>query len=172
MGRGTARRQIPTAGSGLLGRDGDAFNEWLQSALKARRMSQRQLARRSGVDHSSISRLISGHRVPSLRTAMRIAQSVDPADSDTEGFPPEAARTGRAPARVEYALRSDGRLAEADVHAIMLYYLAVRSGQPLRPDPADRERADGAIPSPVVSRMTESPGLWGPLGRPGRPRRP
>ncbi|HEX5149396.1 MAG TPA: helix-turn-helix transcriptional regulator [Candidatus Limnocylindrales bacterium] len=155
----------------LLGRDGDDFNEWLQSALKARRMSQRQLAQRSGVDHSSISRLISGNRVPSLRTAMRIAQGVDPGDSDIDGLAHEAARTGRAPARVEYALRSDDRLTEADVRAVMLYYVAVRSGQRHSHDTASDERANGAVMSPRVARATATPGLWGPVGKPGRPRR-
>lgn len=169
MGRVTARRQAMAPA--LLGRDGDDFNEWLQSALKARRMSQRQLAQRSGVDHSSISRLISGHRVPSLRTAMRIAQGVEPGDSDPDGLPPKAARTGRAPARVEYALRSDEWLTEVDVRAIMLYYVAVRSGQRHPPETASDERANGAAPSPVVSRATGAPGFWGPLERPGRPRR-
>jgi transcriptional regulator with XRE-family HTH domain len=33
-----------------------AFNEWLRVELRARRMSQRQLAQRSGVAHSTISR--------------------------------------------------------------------------------------------------------------------
>src|SRR3990170_1116618 len=47
--------------------NGRAFNEWLRSQLKAKKMSQRQLAQQSGVDHSTISRLIRGERTPSLR---------------------------------------------------------------------------------------------------------
>lgn len=133
MGRVTARRQVQGARSAFPGQDGDGFNEWLQTELKVRRMSQRQLAQRSGVDHSSISRLIHGNRVPSLRTAMRIAHSVDLSEPDTDGFPPEVARNGRATARVEYALRADGWLGEADVREIMFYYLAVRRGRPRRP---------------------------------------
>jgi len=49
--------------------NGRAFNEWLRSQLKAKKMSQRQLAQQSGVDHSTISRLIRGDRTPSLGTA-------------------------------------------------------------------------------------------------------
>ena len=37
--------------------NGRAFNEWLRAQLKAKKMSQRQLAQQSGVDHSTISRL-------------------------------------------------------------------------------------------------------------------
>jgi transcriptional regulator with XRE-family HTH domain len=47
---------------------GGAFNEWLEVQLKARKLTQRQLAQKSGVDHSTISRLMRGDRTPSLRT--------------------------------------------------------------------------------------------------------
>ena len=52
--------------------NGRAFNEWLRSQLKAKKMSQRQLAQQSGVDHSTISRLIRGERTPSLGTATKL----------------------------------------------------------------------------------------------------
>ena len=42
--------------------NGRAFNEWLRTQLKAKKMSQRQLAQQSGVDHSTISRLVRGDR--------------------------------------------------------------------------------------------------------------
>ena len=51
--------------------NGRAFNEWLRAQLKAKKMSQRQLAQQSGVDHSTISRLIRGDRMPSLAEAER-----------------------------------------------------------------------------------------------------
>ena len=53
--------------------NGRAFNEWLRAQLKAKKMSQRQLAQQSGVDHSTISRLIRGDRMPSLGTATKLA---------------------------------------------------------------------------------------------------
>ena len=39
-------------------------------------MSQRQLAQQSGVDHSTISRLIRGDRMPSLGTATKLARGL------------------------------------------------------------------------------------------------
>ena len=55
---------------------GRAFNDWLRSQLKAKKMSQRQLAQQSGVDHSTISRLIRGDRMPSLGTATKLARGL------------------------------------------------------------------------------------------------
>ena len=56
--------------------NGRAFNEWLRAQLKAKKMSQRQLAQQSGVDHSTISRLIRGDRMPSLGTATKLARGL------------------------------------------------------------------------------------------------
>ena len=47
--------------------------EWLRAALKAKGMSQRQLAQRSGVDHSTIARIVVGVGAPSLETAIKLA---------------------------------------------------------------------------------------------------
>ena len=55
---------------------GRAFNEWLRAQLKAKKMSQRQLAQQSGVDHSTISRLMRGGRTPSLGTATKLARGL------------------------------------------------------------------------------------------------
>ena len=51
--------------------DGD-FSGWLREAMAERRVTQRALAMRTGVNHSTISRIVSGKRVPSLRTAIAI----------------------------------------------------------------------------------------------------
>src|SRR3970040_2195635 len=61
--------------------NGRAFNEWLRSQLKAKKMSQRQLAQQSGVDHSTISRLIRGDRTPSLGTAKKLARGLSEAEA-------------------------------------------------------------------------------------------
>jgi transcriptional regulator with XRE-family HTH domain len=89
---------------------GRAFNDWLRMELKARRMSQRQLAQRSGVAHSTISRIVQHGRVPSMDTATKLARGLRAlgADADT----PDAVRavaigTAHPTARVEYALRAD-----------------------------------------------------------------
>ena len=109
--------------------NGRAFNEWLRAQLKAKKMSQRQLAQQSGVDHSTISRLIRGDRMPSLGTATKLARGLRELrdDADTPQYLGLVASGSTNPtARVEYALRADELLTEAQVRQIMEYYLAVR----------------------------------------------
>ncbi|MBI2763168.1 MAG: helix-turn-helix transcriptional regulator [Chloroflexi bacterium] len=108
---------------------GRAFNEWLRAQLKAKKMSQRQLAQQSGVDHSTISRLIRGDRMPSLGTATALARGLREIrdDADTAGYLGLVTSSSQNPtARVEYGLRSDEALGEGQVRQIMEYYLAVR----------------------------------------------
>jgi transcriptional regulator with XRE-family HTH domain len=105
---------------------GRTFGEWLSIQLKARKLSQRQLAERSGVDHSTISRLLRGSRVPSLRTANRLAHSLGMADG-LDGLDRRSHGNTRSPvARVEYALRLDELLSDAQVREIMNLYLSIR----------------------------------------------
>ena len=109
--------------------NGRAFNEWLRAQLKAKKMSQRQLAQQSGVDHSTISRLIRGDRMPSLGTATKLARGLRELreDADTAQYLGLVAAGAVNPtARVEYALRADDMLSEPQVRQIMEYYLAVR----------------------------------------------
>src|SRR6476619_7007952 len=109
--------------------NGRAFNEWLRAQLKAKKMSQRQLAQQSGVDHSTISRLIRGDRMPSLGTATKLARGLRELrdDADTPQYLGLVASGSSNPtARVEYALRADELLSEPQVRQIMEYYLAVR----------------------------------------------
>lgn len=106
------------------------FGEWLRAVLKFRRMSQRQLAQRSGVDHATISRLIRGHRTPTFATATKVARALGELREDNETTrhvwfgPHGATRPG-----IERALRADPHLSEAQVRKIMGYYLAVREGR-------------------------------------------
>jgi transcriptional regulator with XRE-family HTH domain len=109
--------------------NGRAFNEWLRTQLKAKKMSQRQLAQQSGVDHSTISRLIRGDRMPSLGTATKLARGLRELreDADTTQYLGVVGSGSMNPtARVEYSLRADDLLTEAQVRQIMEYYLAVR----------------------------------------------
>ena len=113
----------------MTSQNGRAFNEWLRAQLKAKKMSQRQLAQQSGVDHSTISRLIRGYRMPSLGTATKLARGLRELrdDADTPQYLGLVAAGATNPtARVEYALRADDLLTEAQVRQIMEYYLAVR----------------------------------------------
>ena len=93
-------------------------------------MSQRQLALQSGVDHSTISRLIKGDRMPSLGTATKLARGLREIHDEDEGpayFASLNSRHVMPTTRVEYALRGDDILTEADVRELMQTYIAVRA---------------------------------------------
>ena len=130
--------------------NGRAFNEWLRAQLKAKKMSQRQLAQQSGVDHSTISRLIRGDRMPSLGTATKLARGLRELrdDADTPQYLGLVAAGASNPtARVEYALRADELLSEAQVRQIMEYYLAVRMrryGRAFQPEAAGTSSERGS----------------------------
>jgi transcriptional regulator with XRE-family HTH domain len=107
-----------------------SFNAWLRSQLKEKKMSQRQLALQSGVDHSTISRLIKGDRMPSLGTATRLARGLREITDENEGpayFASLNARQVMPTTRVEYALRGDDVLTEGDVRELMQSYISVRT---------------------------------------------
>ena len=109
--------------------DPRAFSEWLRAQLKAKKMSQRQLAQQSGVNHSTISRLLSGERTPSLGTARKLARGLRELrdDSDSPQYFGLTSSTSHPTARVEYALRSDDLMSEPQVRQVMEYYLALRT---------------------------------------------
>lgn len=93
-------------------------------------MSQRQLALQSGVDHSTISRLIKGDRMPSLGTATKLARGLReiPDDGDGQAYFATLSRSQLLPTvRVEYALRGDEALTESDVRDLMQAYILARS---------------------------------------------
>jgi transcriptional regulator with XRE-family HTH domain len=117
--------------------NGRPFNEWLRAQLRAKKMSQRQLAQASGVDHSTISRLVRGDRTPSLGTATKLARGLrelrDDADAPQYLGLVSSGATVNPTARVEYALRADYALGEPQVRQIMEYYLAVRMRRYARP---------------------------------------
>jgi transcriptional regulator with XRE-family HTH domain len=163
--------------------NGRAFNEWLRSQLKVKKMSQRQLAQQSGVDHSTISRLIRGDRMPSLGTATKLARGLRELrdDADTPQYLRLVSAGATNPTtRVEYALRADEWLSEAQVRQIMEYYLAVRIGRLGRPgQPAEngernqqrppvRSFGQGTVPTGAVVRSNQARPAR-PLPRPLRP---
>jgi transcriptional regulator with XRE-family HTH domain len=105
------------------------FNQWLRGQLRARRMSQRQLAAQTGVNHSTISRLVRGTRTPSLETATRLARGLREVASESDTpvyFDRLASAPAHPAARVEYALRADEALSEDEVRRLMALYIAVR----------------------------------------------
>jgi transcriptional regulator with XRE-family HTH domain len=106
-----------------------SFNAWLRGQLKEKKMSQRQLALQSGVDHSTISRLVKGDRMPSLGTATKLARGLREIADESEGPAYFAMLNTRAvlpTTRVEYALRGDEVLTETDVRELMQAYIALR----------------------------------------------
>ena len=110
------------------GSAGTSFNRWLEVQLKARRLTQRQLAHKSGVNHSTISRLMRGERIPSLRTAALLARGLGLSGGLDWLEPRSRDETPFSPARVEHALRLDHGLSEAQVREIMRVYLTARLG--------------------------------------------
>jgi transcriptional regulator with XRE-family HTH domain len=159
--------------------NGRAFNEWLRAQLKAKKMSQRQLAQQSGVDHSTISRLIRGDRMPSLGTATKLARGLRELrdDADTPQYLGLVAAGSTNPtARVEYALRADDLLSEPQVRQIMEYYLAVRMRRFGRAFPGgansgpsgerNNERSDRPMGSSMSSRQLATGRAVGGIGGP------
>jgi transcriptional regulator with XRE-family HTH domain len=140
---------------------GRAFNEWLRAQLKAKKMSQRQLAQQSGVDHSTISRLVRGDRMPSLGTATKLARGLREL-SETDDGPQylglmNGGGTHNPTARVEYSLRADEALGEAQVRQVMEYYLAVRMRHLNRVSASSGPMAgasSGSMSSPVPPNRT------------------
>lgn len=158
---------------------GRAFNEWLRAQLKAKKMSQRQLAQQSGVDHSTISRLIRGDRMPSLGTATKLARGLREIreDADAAQYLGLVVNGTQNPtARVEYALRSDEALTEAQVRQIMEYYLAVRMrrfGRVFQPveaaghgtgNSAGQGRPEPPLQQPMGFRSSPPSGMARPVG--------
>lgn len=139
---------------------GRPFNEWLRAQLKAKKMSQRQLAQASGVDHSTISRLVRGDRTPSLGTATRLARGLreirDDADAPQYLGVVASGVTVNPTARVEYALRADDALGEPQVRQIMEYYLAVRLRRFARPAAPPPGRI-APLPERPISRSLGAP---------------
>ncbi len=153
----------------ITNQNGRAFNEWLRAQLKVKKMSQRQLAQQSGVDHSTISRLIRGDRMPSLGTATKLARGLRELRDDADT--PQYLRLVTAGAtnpttRVEYALRADDWLSEAQVRQVMEYYLAVRIGRLGRPSrPETREQPTERM----GMRPMNSGSYGGAVARPASP---
>ena len=141
------------------------FSEWLQHRLEASRLTQRQVAVKSGIDHSTVSRLLSGDRMPSLRTATLLAKAFGGAGAVTmaDDMDRPASSSSRL-AAVEHALRSDESLTEAEVRRIMDYYLMTRRVRPAAAPP--RAKPSGPkVSVPIVVQVPKD----GALVRPPSP---
>jgi transcriptional regulator with XRE-family HTH domain len=124
--------------------DDQQFRDWLRMRLRARGMSIRLLAQRSGTSASTVSRVVRGERQASLRTAirlMRVLREAEDGDPSATDVWPEAQQSHPI-GEVERALRADERLTPANVRRIMLFYHALRNDDRV-PDGRD---ADGRRP--------------------------
>jgi transcriptional regulator with XRE-family HTH domain len=122
------------------------FRDWLTVQLRARRMSLRQLAHRSGVNVSTVSRIVRGERRPTLRTAVRLARVVrETADesSATRFFGSLTAESLDPVREVERALRGDEQLDDDGVRRIMQVYLTARGADTIA------HAVDAARPKPA-----------------------
>jgi transcriptional regulator with XRE-family HTH domain len=116
------------SGHGWAG--GLVYSLWLRRRLRERRISQRQLATMSGVNHSTISRLLRDNRSPSLETATKLAHALRLSASEAEIAAYFDLMVDQSPLptqRVESALRGDEDLEENDVRELMDAYLRTRS---------------------------------------------
>ena len=132
------------------------------------------------MDHSTISRLIRGDRMPSLGTATKLARGLRELrdDADTPQYLGLVAAGSTNPtARVEYSLRADELLSEPQVRQIMEYYLAVRmrrygrtfqSAEPLKHLGTDRS-TDARPVRPSNSRRSSASPVGAGVGHPRRP---
>ena len=137
----TALVDIPAKGGTVVTEDGrDSFAEWLRLELRAHRMSVRQLALRSGVDHSTISRILAGNREPGLRTALAIVGVFRSTEEDFNVARDLADLRGPIDpiAAVERAFRADSHLTDDQVGDLMRYYLAVRASAGRKPGSTGR----------------------------------
>lgn len=113
------------------GPHGPTFAAWLALQLRMRRLSHEQLARRSGVHRSTITRLASGERRPTLETARRLASALTGGRGESSAaatfFADDLGATIADPiARVERALRGDASLSEEGLRRVMRLYLQAR----------------------------------------------
>jgi transcriptional regulator with XRE-family HTH domain len=154
----TVAMEFGRAGGGWAG--AIVFNIWLRRQLRERRMSQRQLAALSGVDHSTISRLLRDGRQPSLATATKLVSAlrgvgVDPDEPNAASYFERMPEDTVFPARrVEQALRADEQLPEEEVRRLMRIYLDARR----RYEPVARGSATMAASSGTRTARAAPPG--------------
>src|SRR4051812_39272718 len=108
---------------------------WVRQRMAERHMSQRRLGGLSGVDHTTISRLLRGGRPPTLKTAERLVRALGVAVDGPQvpGYLGMSSRTLGPVARVEQALRADPALGAADLERLLRQYHAARGDGRARP---------------------------------------
>lgn len=88
-----------------LGVNGElSFAQLLKQSRESVRMSQSRLAESSGFDHSYVSRLESGHRMPTREAVVKFAEAMGLTASDRDNL---LASAGFMPQRVESLLADE-----------------------------------------------------------------
>jgi transcriptional regulator with XRE-family HTH domain len=106
--------------------DEDNFGAWMRNRLKSRALSQRQLAAKTGVHHSTISRLLRGDQHASLRTVLLVQAALagDQVDGHVKGSDP------LQPVALFRMLQSDGLLSDVEIGAIVRLYARLLADKP------------------------------------------
>jgi len=101
------------------------FREWLARKIAMRGLSHAQLALHSGVDRSTVGRILAGDRSPSLDTAVRLVGAID--DAALPAVFTRFARQGDHHNRIARALREDPQLSEDAASRLLRCYRELRS---------------------------------------------
>jgi transcriptional regulator with XRE-family HTH domain len=81
--------------------DGD-FAGWLRDAMNSRRMSARMVGLRTGISHSTVTRLLYGYREPTLATTLALLRLFG---DDVTDQPLTKGRAGRTEPPPDLSLR-------------------------------------------------------------------
>jgi transcriptional regulator with XRE-family HTH domain len=133
----------------------ETFGDHVRRELRARQWTVRYLALRSGVSHSTISRLISGPRVPTLETARRLHAAFGRPDALTF-FGVSARQTGDPINRIGEALRADRELDPVAIAMVMRAYLGARAAA------AQRRHTIAVRSGPRALRLAPERSAMGP----------
>jgi transcriptional regulator with XRE-family HTH domain len=121
----------------------ESYGQHLRRELRARNWTLRYCALRSGVDHTTISRLVRGTRVPSLETARRLDEAFDgPAGSLGPARGTDSAAVDPLK-RLADALKHDPALDRHSVDRVLRYYAHIRSRTQGPPPPDADDHLSG-----------------------------
>jgi transcriptional regulator with XRE-family HTH domain len=128
------------------------FGAWVRERLHARRMSQRQLARRAAVHPSTVSRILRG-AVPTLATALALQHALDP--SEPSG--PASDSPELHPALLSAMLRRDGLLTNDEIDQLVSTYAQLVASSSQRAARSPRVRVPAAGPREAQNINAASP---------------
>lgn len=132
------------------------FAQWLLTEMQTRRMSQAELARKSGLSRAMISRTLSQQSFPSWEACISIARGLD--------LPPENVlrAAGMLPAEIEEVERVSEQIAHYKIAELtdeqvdevlrFIEFVQDRDERPKRKDLIDRYTREGETPPEVIKK--------------------